>query len=221
MLVRVSSLGVTMPTWVEGPHYSTRAKFVAQVVRKFGSFCTGTSFREVKCTLVPWEVHVGETEVTKWNEATGKCSANVIEKLNALGVKTVDDANAGMYTCIVALSRYNWGVRGPAASSKRGWVAEGRKLSGLDMLSLIEELPDENDVLQASMEEEIVKCLPHVTCTMCRKPIPGLRPSRIGRCPLHCINACKYREYKQRRARKHSGNTSLLQWLKGKQRPDA
>ena len=94
-----------MPTWVEGPHYSTRAKFVAQVVRKFGSFCTGTSFREVKCTLVPWEVHVGETEVTKWNEATGKCSANVIEKLNALGVKTVDDANAGMYTCIVALSQ--------------------------------------------------------------------------------------------------------------------
>ena len=135
---------VRMPSWVQGSHSNARAKFVALVVRMFGSLCTGPSVAETKCTLVYSQELVGDTDAKKWREAMVKCSSDVRDTLEGLGVLTLEDANVAMYTCIVALSRYNWGVRGPADSSKRFWVREGRKLTGLDMLSLIEVLPEQH-----------------------------------------------------------------------------
>ena len=41
-------------------------------------------------------------------------------------------------------------------STKRVWVQEGRKLRGVDILSLIERLPEQDDVLQEAMEKDIL-----------------------------------------------------------------
>ena len=190
---------LNMPSWVEGPYHNARAKFVAQVVRMFASSSTGALAGGTICLLgEPMPARVDLSESTKWVEAIGMTSSSVKQKLEMLGIVTLEDANVGMYTCITALSRYNWGIRGPLTSSKLARVQECRKLTGLDILSLLEELPERDDALQDTMEKNVVKLLPHVTCTRCKKPIAGLRPSRVGRIPLHCTNACRDKEYKER-----------------------
>jgi hypothetical protein len=188
-----------MPNWAQCGHHDARVKFVAQVVRRFGSFSTGVEDGEVLSALVSSESCLGETEKIKWVNATKNISSNAKQKLELLGVNTLEDANVCMYSCIVAFSRYEWGVRGPVASTKRAWVQERRKLTGVDLVRLIETLPQENDALQVTMEKTIENFLPHVTCTMCKKPIADLRTSRKGRRPIRCSNACKSRSYRKRK----------------------
>ena len=94
-----------MANWVEMSHHDARTKFVAHVVRMFGSI-SSPDFG-------------AESENANWNEAVANSSTYVKNKLDMLGVGSLEDANVAMYTCIVAISRYKWGMRGPAASTKR------------------------------------------------------------------------------------------------------
>ena len=184
-----------MANWVQMSHHDARTKFVAQVVRMFGSISTGANDGGSLCTVLPSPDVEAESESANWNEAVANSSTMVKDKLDMLGVVSLEDANVAMYTCIVAISRYKWGMRGPAKSTKRVWVQEGRKLGGVDILSVIESLPEQNDVFQEAMEKDIGSILPYVTCSHCKKRIAGLRPSKmIGRCPMRCSNICKDKE---------------------------
>ena len=197
-----------MANWVQISHYDARVKFVAQVVRMFGSFRPGANDGGSLGTLLPAQVVSADNECTNWEEAVAESASNVKEKLQKLGVVSLEDANVAMYTCIVAISRYKWGMRGPATSTKRVLVREGRKLSGVDILGLIERLPEQNDEFQQAMEKEIGSILPYVKCSYCKKPIAGLRPSKMmGPCPMRCSNACKDKENLERRKRKERNET--------------
>ena len=180
-----------MPTWVQVSHHDARAIFVAKMVKMFGSVLTPLH----PSTLLPSQTIALEAETAQWNEALTNSSNTVKNKLHMLGIFTLEDANVALYTCIVAVSRYKWGVRGPAASTKRFWVQAGRKLTATDILSLIEQLPEHADAVHQPMAQDIETVLPHVTCSLCKKPIAGLRPSKIiGRCPMRCSTTCKNKQ---------------------------
>ena len=211
-----------MATWVYGSYHHARAKFVAQVIREFGSVSTGGNAGDSFSAILPPKVSDGVSEKTKWDDAIATMSIHAKEKLAMLGVKTLNDANVGMYSCIVAVSRYKWGLRGPPASCKRMWVQEGRKLTGSDMIHLIESLPEHNDGLQDEMERSIERFLPYVTCSMCKKPIPDLRPWRVrGRCAMRCSPACKHKELREKHKLKRKESSgiqhgSIRLWLQSK-----
>ena len=210
--------GLKMTTWLHGSYHHARAKFVAQVVRRFGFLASGGNGGESFAAFLSPKGSDGVDEMTKWNDAMANISMNGKQTLAVLGVETLDDANVGMYSCIVAVSRYKWGVRGPPASSKRVWVQEGRKLTGTDMIQLIESLPEHNDDLQEEIENSIETLLPHVTCSLCKKPIPDLRPWRVrGRCAMRCSPACKHKELRDKHKMKkkdRAKSNSILQWLR-------
>ena len=192
-----------MANWAEVSHHGARLKFVAQVVRMFGSVSAGASGDGNIWTPRSAVDVVGENENANWEEAVANSSSNVKDKLEVLGIVTLEDANVAMYTCIVAVSRFKWGMRGPAASTKKVWVRKGKKLGGFDILGLIERLPEQDDAFQEAMEKGIGSILPYVTCSLCKKPISGLRPSKIrGPCPMRCTNFCKDKENYERRKRK-------------------
>lgn len=187
-----------MANWVQASHHDARIKFVAQVVRMFGSNIR-RSYEHAPLDVCSLGWKSGNEDV-HWHEAVSSSSTNVKDKLQMLGVESVEDANVCMYTCIVAVSRYKWGLRGPAASTKRVWIQEGKKLAGIDMLRLIERLPEHNDMFQEEMEKEIESILPNVTCVLCKKPIVGLRPSKIiGPCPSRCSKKCIDKEKYERK----------------------
>ena len=184
-----------MPNWVQLSHHDARANFVAQMVRTFGSFCTRDNNKRKHCTLLHSKPIARESENAIWHEAVTTSSTSVKNKLQMLGVLSLNDANVAMYTCVVAVSRYNWGVRDPAASTKRDWVQEGKKLTGVDMIRILEHLPEHNVAIHDPMTKAIENVLPHVTCSLCNKPIAGLHPSKIiGRRPMRCSIACKNKE---------------------------
>ena len=68
---------------------------------------------------------------------------------------------------------------------------------------MIERLPEQDDVFQQAMEKEIGSILPYVTCSLCKKAIAGLRPSKIiGPCGSRCSNACIDKEKYEKKKRK-------------------